>query len=96
MLNSVKFFSQNFKNSFTKNFNFNFYQNNLKNFQTQIEYFKFLEYSVLPNSIPTNIIESNKENPENIKVELMNKRNKQAKKKRAKRKYGKKISLRYR
>jgi hypothetical protein len=34
--------------------------------------------------------------PEQTRIEYMNKRNKMAKRKRAKRKYGKKISLRYR
>ncbi len=92
-LNSAlnKFVFQGIKNNI---YNFNF-----KNFsltQQNIRTFDLAGMGLpsLPKS--NNIKDQTTENSDEIKAEFMNKRSKMARRKRAKRKYGKKISLRNR
>ncbi len=91
MLNRLNFLTKPFGKFTFQAFNCKFINFNFKTFsicQERIPSFDSVLFS--PSSLPYSITEEPK-----IKAEFMNKRNKIAKRKRAKRKYGKKISLRY-
>lgn len=110
MLSRFNFFSTNIKNKISTSLPISLFKQNSKSFSSMFmmnrNTFCALENSSLINQIGTvgtettiNLENSNVNtsvSDQNITAEFMNKTSKLAKRKRAKRKHGKKISLRYR
>ena len=101
MLSRLNFLFKPFGKLAFQSFNFKFVNYNFKTFSLCQERIPSSDSVLLSHlshlslSSPPTLPESIPQDFEKIKAELMNKTNKIAKRKRAKRKYGKKISLRY-
>ncbi len=91
----MKLLIRPFDKFYFKGFNTNSLYFNIKHFSQLFERTSILENRIVSLPFTPNENNDNTNKPEEIKAEFMNKRKKLAKRKRAKRKFGKKISLNY-